>query len=51
MMYKLRTCLLHGLVKGKAFILDNSDRRTRDTWKDPEQKEKEADSIWLAAWI
>lgn len=49
MMAKLRSRLLHGLFKGKVFIVDINDRMTSDIWKGPEQKEKEADSTWPAA--
>ena len=30
--------LLHGMVKGKVFIVDLRERTARDIWKGPEQR-------------
>lgn len=42
-MCKLTTCPLHGMFKGKVFILDMRDRTVRGFWKSPEKREKVVD--------
>lgn len=47
-MYKLRTCLLQGMVMWKIFVADVMKSPARGIWRSPEPREKVVDSAGAA---